>query len=497
MGFEWNDFPQEIRLLIFEALIQDGCSLGPLATVSREWQMKIEQHNFARIKLTPSRLPELDSMTRRNRALVDYIWICLELEDYDCTGCKSCMWSVDGELVKGHAREYRDHGNVTGIMHYLFYILGTWDPSGHLTLDISIHSPSDSKHWFKYLTFMPDTPADKLVGRGGHSIEEMISNSTYHDPHHGWVAGVRHFAPPKHAFRRVFRTIMPWWAELPSVPAVTSLLLRQQTRRKWTEGSLALMVACFPRLEEIHHEPWRHKGSPWKPKDADFRHLVDALRRSNKSLKKLVIFENFNQRYPYPGGRNSVRSSHPASSWNLVMVSRRLEHLAASFVVDASHFFDLKSPKKTWPRLTSLVLTSNLLTPGTSSVETGAMLQAAAAAAMRMPKLEMMEIWNGRKGLAALFQYQAPRDIRPATITWRGTWELAMKPAVIQAWEAVVHLCGGWRLYLVREQVDEAVIKSHADAIHHLKLAGQVMRPISLLQIRAEQKALERLPMVE
>ncbi|KAL4932865.1 uncharacterized protein BDV17DRAFT_253956 [Aspergillus undulatus] len=69
----WYRLPPEIRLLILEALLQDGCSLAGLATVSREWQTIIERHNFARIKLTPSRFADSGLIINRNRALVRYI----------------------------------------------------------------------------------------------------------------------------------------------------------------------------------------------------------------------------------------------------------------------------------------------------------------------------------------------------------------------------------------------------------------------------------------
>jgi hypothetical protein len=48
-----------------------------------------------------------------------------------------------------------------------------------------------------------------------------------------------------------------WWRELPPVPAITSLLLRQQTRRRWEPEALVEMLALFPRLRELHYEPWR------------------------------------------------------------------------------------------------------------------------------------------------------------------------------------------------------------------------------------------------
>jgi hypothetical protein len=187
-----------------------------------------------------------------------------------------------------------------------------------------------------------------------------------------------------------------------------------------------------------------------------------------------------------------IRNPAPAVSRRIALASLKLEHLAASFIVDASHFFQIELSWE-WPHLSSLVLTSNLLTPDENPIKIGAMLQAAAAAALKMPQLETMKIWNGRKGLAALFQYQTFRNTQQATIIWRGTWTLAMNSSTIEAWEAVVHQHNGWKLNLVQKQLNEAAIKSHGDAIHYLMLSSQIIRPISLQQIRMEQKALENL----
>lgn len=69
----WDCWPRPVRLLILQALLADGCSLAELATVSREWQKVVEQHNFTRIKVTPPRLTNFSSIIRRNRSLVNYI----------------------------------------------------------------------------------------------------------------------------------------------------------------------------------------------------------------------------------------------------------------------------------------------------------------------------------------------------------------------------------------------------------------------------------------
>lgn len=196
-------------------------------------------------------------MIHRNQALVGYIWFCLELDNYDCTKCAPTKNCEEAFSISD-----TDHCPITTAFQILFSTLSTWKLNGDLILDISIYSPSDSEHWFKYLTFMPDT-----LDSGG--TKQVILDKASHDPQHGWVAGFQHSAPSSAAIRKVFHSVMDegpfdseqleiqWWDQLPSVPAVTSLLLRQQNRRRWKPDSLAHMFARFPRLQEVHYEPWR------------------------------------------------------------------------------------------------------------------------------------------------------------------------------------------------------------------------------------------------
>ncbi|KAI0453696.1 hypothetical protein F5B21DRAFT_515270 [Xylaria acuta] len=450
----WYGLPGEIRLLI------------------------LERYNFGRIKLTPSRLVAFSSMVHRNRALVRYIWFCLELDDYDCTKCAPCQGMVtDVEWEEAFAIIDTNNCPVTTAFQNLFSILSTWDPNGDLTFDISIYSPN-------------------ILGGGG--MMQTILDKVHNDPQHGWVAGFRHSAPPRAAILKVFHSVMgegpfdseqselQWWDRLPLVPAVTSLLLRQQNRRRWKPGSFAHMFARFPRLQEVHYEPWREWDSMQRviQIEVNFQYLFESIQHFNNNLKRLVVFENFNQQYSAImqrfllgvnlSGCDSARNPAPAISRMIALVSLKLEHLATSLIVDASHFFEME-PSWEWPNLTSPVIISKLLMADETSIEIGAMLRVAAAAAIKMPRLGTIEIWNGRKGLTTLFKYQAFRDIQQALITWR----------------AVVHQYDGWRLNLVQERLDEAAIKSHGDAIHYLGLSSQVIRPISLQQIRIEQKALE------
>ncbi|KAK6855518.1 hypothetical protein PG995_007669 [Apiospora arundinis] len=494
----WAGLPTEIRLMIFQALIQDGCPLSGLVTVSEEWRSQLEPYNFADIRVRPSNLVEFASMTRRSRALVRYIWFCVELNEYEYC---ACWW---------HDSVNTDHWLIRAALAGLFSILSTWEASENLILDISVYSPSDKDHWFKYLTFLPDIPS-------GDEVTQMELDK-YYDELHESASGVPYSATPSGAILRSFRTTTQYsplasefnWLEgLPMVPAVTSLRVRQQSRWRWLSPSLGPMLACFPRLEEIHYEPWRNWGHNQGTDDIGNEILLYMLPRFIKNLKRVVIFENFNQQYPaiiqrestlFPSYCDSVRKPCPGAGEKMAIASLGLGHLAASFMVDARHFFAAIEPDWRWPQLMSLVLTSTCLRPGerrTAKIE--ALLRAAAAAVMRMPRLETMEIWNGRKGLAALFRYQACPARREATISWRCTWDLALEPCTIQAWKvAVQQQDEGWELVVDQKWLNEASIKSHGDAILQLGLlSSNIIRPISWRQIQCEQRALEGLPTVE
>lgn len=182
----------------------------------------------------------------------------------------------------------------------------------------------------------------------------------------------------------------------------------------------------------------------------------------------------------------SARTPKPPVSRLAASASLNLEHFASSFIVDASYFINIE-PAWQWPNLTTIALTLKVFHPNEKPNKIVDMLRLAGEVALKMPQLEIMEIWNGRKGLAGLFQYKAARDTKQATITWRGTWNLDIGTPVVEAWEAVACQFGGWRLNFARDRLDAADIKSHGDAIRDSKLSCQIIRPIPLEQILTEQ----------
>ena len=500
----------------------------------------IDSYSSSQVDLTPLRFDDFDVMSRRNRSLVNYIWLCLELEEYNCTKCSSS----DPNLAVLSAT---DDALIVRELEKLFSSLSKWEADSNVLLDISVYSPSDSEHWFKSLTFWPDTPPSETHGQ--HQGVERETRARVDDRRHIWnTAGQirattgshglilnQHASPIGKSLNLVFAHIMgcrpfkdeeqekKWWRQLPLVPAVTSILLRQQTRRRWKPSALAEMFARLPRLQEIHYEPWREWIDDGKQKETDYceychhlvycHHLLEDKTNmyaayylllhslsSSQQLKKLTLFENFNEEYPphfanlILGTRsNTFRTANPVVSQTIAQVSINLEYLAASYLVEAKDFFASYHPSWTWPALTSLSLTSQLLTPTESPLEIANLLQSAAAVAMHMPNLEVMEIWNGRRGLAGVFRYHW---VKPSsngakstvTITCRGTWKFDLNSSVRQAWGAVAFARCGGGFRLVKELVDRCDIRCHGDAIYHLKLSEGVIRSISLSQIRAEHK---------
>lgn len=214
------------------------------------------------------------------------------------------------------------------------------------------------------------------------------------------------------------------------------------------------------------------------------------------SLEKVVIFENFNEQFPFVrhGTENgdAVRRASPAVSQSIARASVNLRHLAASYIADAADFFR-DAPESGWPNLITLTLTAKTLDPESDPASMVTLLRDAAVAAARMPRLETMEIWKGKKGLAALFKIEISRRAYQSTITWRGTWKWTVTNSIIKAWELVLLQDETWRLGVVEELLDKEFVKSHADAIEQLKLLD-VIRPVSLHQIKLEQMALMEPP---
>ncbi|OIW32387.1 hypothetical protein CONLIGDRAFT_678788 [Coniochaeta ligniaria NRRL 30616] len=426
--------PAEIRLMILELLAQEKHGLASYASVCKEWAAVIEKKNFARLKLRPSCLDDLENMVgRQRRRLVRHIWLNIELQPYTCPEC--CQWP----------ESHSSSSVCSRAISKLFTILAAWNPTGHgLTLELSAQSPSDAEHWFKNYYFGAD-------GEDEDDISESDSRRLrprIHDPKHGWVDGYQVAAPGNsYALERLYEGL--WLTppeDLPVLQVVTKLVIRYQ-----------IMIE----------------------------------RDLPKGLKRLSIFQDYNDELmavwngtPIHIDTDDMRTVEPALGAALAKRSLDLEQLSASFMTDARHFFQARQPPWSWDHLQSLVLTSRLLTRTSARGVVSDLLSDAGAAAVRMPKLCTMALWNGGKGEACAFIHR--HDIERPSIIWRGTWDLDLEPRAVQAWERVASEYTPKSLRFQSQALCGSVIGSHGDAIHLLDLPRGVVDPVSLWQIRRE-----------
>ncbi|VUC32249.1 unnamed protein product [Clonostachys rosea] len=200
------------------------------------------------------------------------------------------------------------------------------------------------------------------------------------------------------------------------------------------------------------------------------------------AVTHLVMRRRF-RRHMHPAGVRHF-PDHRALVQALASRSRRLEHLSVSYMINARQFFESCRPSYKWDSLQSLALTSPVLTPSEDREPVTKLLLAASQAAGRMPKLEDLVLWNGKRGECCAFIYHRDEYSRgdegsEATLTWRGTWYFNLND-VVASWEKVA------RIRLEQERLQEDIIHSHGDAIYHLRLPRDVIDPESLLEIRRE-----------
>ncbi|KAI0965154.1 hypothetical protein F4678DRAFT_453617 [Xylaria arbuscula] len=487
----WPSLPAEIRLMIlnFVASAQHR-GWGSLASVCRQWQFVLEKANFSKLKLSGSArcLDKFERITGANdskRRLIRHICLEVRLPRYTSECCASRT---------GRPQDLRQMGSTVGKWIWrLFSILGTWEPTGNgLVLEINAYSPSDGQHWFKNM-YWSSSDYDCDDG-SAERTETWRAGRQYHDPQHGWIHGRQVTRPPSEALTNLFMPMyLKFPAELPRVDAVTCLVVRRQLRHSLSPISLGELLGSLRRLESISYEPWVSLQDPcgryW-----DKRVLVAALQDHPlpATLNKLTIFEDdytFYDRFPslpLPAHWFTTPNLHNELDAKLASKSRDLHYIAISFMVNAEDFFRYCRPEWTWPRLQTLALTSPLLRQEKRSL-IEPLLCRVSILVRNMPKLHTLVLWNAKKGHTCAFIYRRS-ERNGASITWRGTWSLALSPGVINSWRSVGLESHGFEfseLQVKCEQV-QGVIASHGDAIHHLDLPCRVIEPASLWQIRRE-----------
>ncbi len=211
-------------------------------------------------------------------------------------------------------------------------------------------------------------------------------------------------------------------------------------------------------------------------------------------LKRISIFKDFNNQLILALNHSTSRFSRSVdanSDADLELAkafaakSHYFERLSISYMIDAQQFFtSCQQLLYTWKILQSLTLTSSTLAPTTPRRDIYTLLKNASLTALNMPQLKCLVLWNSEQGQACAVIYLRHTDSRMATLTWRGTWDLELSHDVVESWKKVAS--GSCHLRIESEALQDVDIRSHGDAVYHLRLPDGVIDTESLRQIRQE-----------
>ena len=213
-----------------------------------------------------------------------------------------------------------------------------------------------------------------------------------------------------------------------------------------------------------------------------------------KHVKRVSIFKDFNNQLALALNNATShfgRYTETTSAVDLALArafatkSHNFEHLSISYMIDAQQFFtSCQQLPCTWNLLQTLTLTSSTLARTAPRQNIYTLLRDASLIALNMPQLKSMVLWNSEQGQACAVIYQRHTANGMTTLTWRGTWDLELSDDVIECWRKVDP--DSCYVRFEKEALRDVDIRSHGDAIYHLRLPEGVVDPASLWQIRQE-----------
>ena len=251
----WDSLPVEIQTHILEALVRHGDS-ARYASICRAWQTIMERRIFARLKVTQSRLAGFSDIGYRHRHLVKYIWFSIEPSDQLCPRCGGVGFS------NWHQASFK---NIRKAIQDLVIQLSRWEPSRSLLLDISVKAPSGLMHSSSIIQYGPPVLSEPK--------KDKIIQCSY------WLHDTERRGPTAYLLSKTTNVSEPEpepepkpSQEMPKARAVTSLLMRRQTRHPWKSEVLEELLNLLPEVHEIHYEPWR-----------DWRRMEERLTDTSKA----------------------------------------------------------------------------------------------------------------------------------------------------------------------------------------------------------------------
>ncbi|CAG9975833.1 unnamed protein product [Clonostachys byssicola] len=503
----WNSLPPELQLEVFEMLLEPESNAAPdaavpdqmakprilstCAMVCQEWQAYFEKQNFKRLILHQDDVCQFgEILTRHQRTfLVRWIWLRIELPTYDCSRCGTPE-STDEDVANKYI--------FTNAVWDLLGILSAWPRNKEieqerrgLTLELSVHSPSDTDHYCQDLAVRVNDTAWSL-----HTPPPRV----YEDKFHRWKNGHPTHYVKNNALLRVFGhprglrfdlrapSARRWRRVLPKVGVVKSFKIRRQFFRHFSVAkALAPIIESLHRLVRFEYEPWRgidtakFKGK--SVRDEEHQQLFEVL-RSKRSLRFISFFEDLN---PIYHKWNEYKRANRTLGQTLARTSRNLECLHAAMGVDAQHFFFAFLPGITkpprdmrWRNLQFLSLyTSHLTLKGQDRL-----LCAAALAAKVMPKIKIFELWTASPQQPCIFVYGLTRR-GPPQISLDSSWGARFSDQAIELWAEKAKLDNSRdELSVKYGDFGPWGIPDHIPVVQYLVTRKQLLSETSLQQLR-------------
>ncbi|RSL77595.1 hypothetical protein CEP51_008944 [Fusarium floridanum] len=441
----WNSLPPEIRLLILRCIAlkfkgKETARASSLATVSREWQSFFEGETFRRIALASPDLPAFSKAVRGKNAIrLSYIrnlYLRITLAEYT----KRIYDKPESATnIKENNRSF------TSAMTVLLNSLSSWEGTrGGLTLEINAHSPSDQIFHRSEGEVHDDYPI-----RFEEDLEDWPSFLEYLRGKK--TARVTSIAVPLRERRAAARRLRGTPLELlpqrrkggtagsannlPSVPIVKGLVLRRSFFRGIAPESIAtLLRERFVALESFYLQRWI--GQTVKNEVELFDDLQTWLMPTLPPSVKRFSLE---QCWRWDSCKSSSVPKIFKGLTRLMATScHRFTELSPPLMFKSLMFLwqVAQGERNTESKLQHLTIRSTYLHPrGRQDIVTD-LLVVAARAAMKMPQIRILEIWNSGHGFGFLFRYT--QDNHRATITWRFVEsQFVLMPKVVKAWNKV------------------------------------------------------------
>lgn len=514
----WNGLPAEIRHAILGRLAEAHSNDGPTrglakyASVNREWQDFFEPKIFHHFILDPCDVPQFEAVVRPQgrKKLVKHVLLQVGLTHRDEIVHALQLYPTPGSLLNAEKKCDRRFSHA---LWYLLRVLSKWDAreSAGLTLELGTYSPFENtarELWDYerddngkgttdcYARFLENASVGDYPLSEDPIVElmDVFSKPEGSDLGDGAWKWVLAKVIGRRALRLDLEAAGPdGELALPQVPVVTDFLVRLRSFRNFDPEGLGKILQSFPAIRDVHVERWRH-GDGRLDSRWDRRVGRMLARDLPASARNITLFDEFDTAFHQQPSKMADAQPVPHLARNVMAASRRLENVAVSFLIDARDFFEpfssgpsRRKGRAEWKHLESLALTSSVLTSGSDGA-VNELLQAAAAAVMKMPKLQTLELWDRRCGEAAVFRYKAVD--RRATISWKGTWDLELTKDTLKAWDDVVMRRGNGKHELQVEAggFPEEDMKERGFVFKHLELKDRILHHVSVHQVEAQDK---------